>query len=144
MNRISLEIVTPERIAYTESNVEAINVPGTMGYLGILPDHTPLFTRLTEGEVKIIVKGEEIYLAIGGGFLEINHNKATILVTRAVHAKELNEKEILEAQKRAFELLKTKPEGDILFEAQNLYRRSLIDLKVLRRKRQPDVYKTQI
>lgn len=141
MNKINLEIVTPDKIAYCESAVEAINVPGTEGYLGILPDHTPLFTRLTEGEVKITVKGEEIYLAIGGGFLEVNHNKVTILVTRAVHAKELNEKEILAAQKRAFEMLKTKPSGDTLLEAQSLYRRSLLDLKILhkRKKRSSDI-----
>lgn len=134
MNTLSLEIITPAKIAYTNDNVLSVNVPGVDGYLGILPNHTPLFAKLTEGEIKITSSKEEVYLSIGGGFIEVNKNKVTVLVTRAVHADQINEKEALEAKQRAEELLKAKPTGEALLEAQALYRRSIVDLKLLRHK----------
>lgn len=134
MNTLTLELITPERIAFEDSEVLSVTVPSEDGQMGILPYHTPLLAKLTDGEMKITKKGEEFFIAIGGGFVEVRNNKVTILVTRAVHADELNEKEILDAQKRAQEVLKAKPTDDSFVEAQNLYRRSLIDLKVLRRR----------
>jgi len=133
-NTLNLEVITPYGIIYSDNSVSSVNIPGVTGILGILPHHTPLFCQLTQGEVKITKGNEEIYLAIGGGFIEVANNKVTVLVTRAVHASELNEKEILEAQRRAEQLLKEKPTGEALLEAQSLYRSSLIDLRVFRRK----------
>ena len=136
MSKINLEIITPEKIVYQDNNVNLVCVPSSTGQLGILPDHVPLFSKLTEGELKIEIEGkEDIFLAIGGGFLEVNNNKVTVLVTRAVNADEINEKEATEAQNRAKKILEEKPEGEDLLTAQNIYRRSLIDLKVIRRRR---------
>lgn len=137
METLTLEIITPQRVTYTDSSVSFISVPSETGILGILPQHTPLFAKLTEGELKIVRGKEEIYLSIGGGFIEVSHNKITILVTRAIHAQEINEQEVLEAKRKAEELLKEKPTGESLIFAQNLYRRALIDLKVIRRKYKP-------
>lgn len=135
MNTLNVEIITPSKVAYSNTDVLNLNVPGVDGYLGILPNHVPLFAKLIEGEIKIVSRKEEIYLSIGGGFIEVNRNKVTILVTRAVDADELNEKEVQEALKRAEELLKTKPTGEALLEAQSLYKRSLVDLKLIRRRK---------
>ncbi|TSC54235.1 MAG: F-type H+-transporting ATPase subunit epsilon [Microgenomates group bacterium LiPW_16] len=77
----------------------------------------------------------EQYLAIGGGFMEVTPSKVTILVTRAVHAEEINEAQVLEAKKNAEEILEKKPTGEDLVAAQALFRRSLLDLKILRRRR---------
>ncbi len=134
MSSFLLEIITPERIAFSDS-VEMLTVPSSTGQIGILPRHIPLFTRLVEGELKILRKNEELYLAIGGGFLEVTHDKAVILVTEAYNASEINEKEILEARKKAEEVLKSKPTGEALISAQTLFRRSVIALKLLKRKR---------
>lgn len=134
ISTLDLTIITPFGVAFSDQAITSVNVPSTEGYLGILPHHTSLFAQLTEGELKITKGGEDIYLAIGGGFMEILNNKVTILVTRAIHADKLNEREILEAQQRAEQLLKEKPTGEVLAEAQSLYRRSLVDLKVIRRK----------
>ncbi|MBI2029132.1 ATP synthase F1 subunit epsilon [Candidatus Gottesmanbacteria bacterium] len=134
MNTLNLELITPEKIAFQDSEVLSVTVPSEDGQIGILPHHTSLLAKLTDGEMKIVKKNEELFVAIGGGFIEVRNNKVTILVTRAVHARELNEKEILDAQKRAQEVLKTKPTDDAFVEAQNLYRRSLLDMKVLRRR----------
>lgn len=127
-----LEIITPERIVF-QDQVEMVTAPGADGIIGILPHHVPLFTRLIEGEIKINQKSEEVYLAIGGGFLEVIPSKVIILVSSAYHASEINEKEILEAKKRAEEALLQKPQGEALIVAQTLIRRSEIALKVLRR-----------
>lgn len=134
MSTFQLEIITPERIAFTDQ-VDMVAAPTTLGMVGILPHHEPLFTRLTEGEVKIIKQGEESFLAIGSGFMEVTGEKVVILVTSAYHADEINEQEVLSAQKRAEEALSAKPSGSALIEAQALFRRSMIALKVLRRRK---------
>lgn len=134
MSAFLLEIITPERIAYSDS-VEMVTAPSATGVVGILHGHVPFFARLVEGEVKITRNGEESYLAIGGGFLEVTPEKSIILVTSAYHAEEINEQEVIEAKKRAEEALASKPTGFALIEAQSLFKRSIIAMKVMRRKR---------
>ena len=80
-----LEIVTPQRVAYTD-RISAVSVPTPGGAIGVLPKHVELFTVLGEGEVKITVNGKELYMAIGGGFMEVTREKVSLLVSRAVHA----------------------------------------------------------
>jgi len=79
--------------------------------------------------------GKEVFLAIGGGFMEVSSDKTTILVTAAYKSEEINEKEVIMAKKKAEEALAAKPSGEALLEAQSLFRRSEIALKVLRRKK---------
>lgn len=129
-----LEIATPERIAYAEE-VDMVVVPGVEGQMGILPHHIPLYAQLQEGEVKINKGVEEIFLAIGGGFIEVSKQKVIILVTKAVHADELNEKEILEAKERAERILKEEPEGENRLAMEQLLRSTLVDLKLLQRRK---------
>lgn len=134
MNTFLLEIISPECIAYSD-NVEMVTAPSAIGVVGILHGHVPFFTRLVEGEVKITKNGEDSYLAIGGGFLEVTLEKSIILVTSVYHAEEINEQEVMAAKKRAEEALASKPTGIALIEAQSLFRRSIIAMKVMRRKR---------
>lgn len=134
MNTFLLEIITPERIAFSDQ-VEMVTASTASGVIGILPHHVPLFTRLVEGEVKIDKKEEDMYLAIGGGFLEVTPTKTILLVTEAYQAHEINEKEVIEAKKRAEQALASKPTGDALIAAESLIRRSEIALKILHRTR---------
>src|SRR3989338_5793763 len=113
-----LEIVTPERIAFTDQ-VEMVVVPTKVGNIGILPRHISLFAQLTEGILKIKKHQEEYYLSIGGGFIEVAKDKTIVLVTRAAEV-----------------ALKQKPMGAALTTYKTLYRQSLIDLKLLRRRKQ--------
>ncbi len=129
-----LEIITPERLAYRDT-VDMVTAPTEMGTVGVLAHHVPLFTRLTEGELKVVRGTEEYYLAIGGGFMEVTPSRVSILVTRAVHSKELNEAEIKKAQERAQEEVRRGIKGAELYEAQAMLRRSVLDMKVLKRKR---------
>ncbi|MBI3955931.1 ATP synthase F1 subunit epsilon [Candidatus Gottesmanbacteria bacterium] len=134
MDSFLLEIITPERTAYTDS-VDALRVPTPDGTIGILPKHVGLFTVLSEGEIKIAVSGKELYLAIGGGFMEVEKDKVSILVSRAVHADELNEAAIRNAHARARDIIVRKVKGEELAAAQAVLRRSILEMRVIRRHR---------
>lgn len=133
-----LQILTPTSIALDEE-VDMVTAPSASGVVGILPHHVPLFTKLVEGEIKITTGKEERYLSIGGGFMEVTKEKVTILVSRAIHADELNEKDILRAQEEAKKALANadKPQARVVAEA--MLGQAMVDMKILSklRHRQP-------
>lgn len=129
-----LEIITPDRIAF-QDEVEMVSVPSVTGTLGILPHHVSLFTQLTEGELKIVKSGEESFLSLGGGFLKIVPGKVTILVTKALHADEIDEAKLLAAKKEAEEALMNPPSRESLEISRMTLRSILVDLNVARRRR---------
>jgi F-type H+-transporting ATPase subunit epsilon len=132
---LNLDVISPEKVAYSDK-IKQITVPGADGLLTILPKHTPLFVKLIEGELKIIpVNGKPFYMVIGGGFLEVKRDNVSILVTRAVHQEELDEKEILKAKKQAEEALKEAVSEEERLAATTLLRSHLMDLKVSRRRK---------
>jgi F-type H+-transporting ATPase subunit epsilon len=133
MSTFNLEIITPQRQAFSEE-VDAVSVPTSRGAVGILGHHQPLFSALTEGEIKITSGSKEFFLAIGGGFMEVTKKGVSILVSRAVHADEINEAEIKKAQEAAKEAITRKVTGTELAQAQSVLRRSLLELKVYKRK----------
>lgn len=129
-----LDIITPERRAY-EEEVDAVSVPTPNGTIGVLAHHVPLFSSLTEGEIKITSSSREFFLAIGGGFMEVTGSRVSILVSRAVHADELNEGEIKKAQAAAKDILARKVQAADRHTAQAILRRSIIEMNVYRRSR---------
>ena len=135
MTKFLLEIITPVRQAFAEE-VDEVVVPTTNGQVGVLAHHEPLFSSLTEGEIKIKSGSKEFFLAIGGGFMEVGHDKVSVLVSRAVHAQELNETEIKKATEAAKHVIANRASGEELSAAQATLRRSLLELKVYRRHRQ--------
>ena len=134
MDTIRLSIVTPQREAYKE-DVNFVTVPTENGAIGILPKHAALVTVLVEGEIQITAGGKQTFLAIGGGFMQVTKKEITILVSRAVHADELNEAEIHKAQAAAQDAVKQKAPGMERAEAQAILRRSFVELKVLRHRK---------
>ncbi len=131
---LNLEIITPDRIAYS-TEADMVSVPSTLGTLGILPKHIPLFAQLVAGELKVKKGKEEYYLAIGAGFIQVLKNKVIILVTRAVREEELNEKEILRARKEAEDALKRGIKGEERFNVETVLRHSIFDLRIISKKR---------
>lgn len=129
-----LEIITPVRQAFSEE-VDMVVAPTTSGVVGVLAHHEPLFTSLTEGEIKVTTAGRDFFLAIGGGYMEIAKDKVTVLVSRAVDADELNEVEIKKAQIAAQQAIANKVKGAELMAAQAMLKRSFIELKVFRHRR---------
>jgi len=131
---LRLEIVTAERLVYSDE-VDMIIAPGIMGQLGILPHHAPLMTMLEPGELRLKKNGEETYMAISGGFLEVLHNKVIILADTAERAEEIDIAHTIEAKQRAQEQLQLRPPGADLIAAEAALRRSLAQLKVAERRR---------
>lgn len=134
MSSIMLDIVTAERVVYSEE-VEIVVAPGIEGELGILPQHAPLMTTLKEGELMVRKDGEELYMAISGGFLEVQPDRIIVLADAAERSEEIDMARAEEAKRRAEELI-SHPTTDVdLARAEAALRRSLIRLKVVERRR---------
>lgn len=106
MATMRLEIATAERVVYSE-DVEILVAPGMDGQLGILPNHAPLLTALQPGEIRVVREGEESYMAVSGGFLEVMANRVTILADTAERAEEIDIERAEEAMQRAQERIDT-------------------------------------
>ena len=75
-----LQVMTPEQIVF-DDQVIALIASGEQGYLGVLTDHAPLITSLKAGVLIITDKSKiKLYYKASTGFLEVNHNKASIIV----------------------------------------------------------------
>src|SRR2546423_10618305 len=80
---LKLEIVTPEKTAYSE-DVEMVTLPGSEGELGVYPNHVPLLTTLNPGELRVLKGGKETFLAIGEGFVEVTGSAVSVLTAMAL------------------------------------------------------------
>ena len=134
MPTLRLEIVTAERLVYSEE-ISLLVAPGIEGELGILPRHAPLLTVLKPGEIRVVKDGEESYIAVSGGFLEVLGNKVTILADTAEHAGEIDLERAEEALTRAEERAATSASEMDLERAMASIRRSQARLKVAQRRR---------
>jgi F-type H+-transporting ATPase subunit epsilon len=136
MAQLYCEVVTPERIVF-QDNVDMVLAPGIVGQLGILPHHAPLITALTYGELVISREGQEDeFIAIGGGSVEVGPDHVTVLADTAERAEEIDEERAEEARRRAETLMAQEREDTAeLARAQAALRRSVIRLKVARRRK---------
>jgi F-type H+-transporting ATPase subunit epsilon len=100
MSSLKLDIVTAERVVYSE-DVDAVIAPGVEGQLGILPHHAPLMTILQAGELLVRRGGDEDTLAISGGFLEVRPDSVIILADSAERAEEIDVDRAEAARQRA-------------------------------------------
>ena len=133
---IQCDIVTQERTVYSEQ-ADYVSLPGTEGVMGILPNHAPLLTALTFGEVKIRKDGDEQYFAIGGGFAEVQPDKVIILADSAEQADEIDFERAQKARERAEQAMKEGVSEDAANYAQieAALRRAQIRVDVSRRRR---------
>lgn len=97
---IHLEIVTPERLAYSE-DVDSVTLPGIEGELGVLPGHAPLVSMLGVGELRIKRGGAEESFAIVGGFLQVRPDKVVVMAETADLASEIDLERAQEARREA-------------------------------------------
>ncbi|MBD7968979.1 F0F1 ATP synthase subunit epsilon [Paenibacillus gallinarum] len=89
MSTFLLEIVTPERLIFSEQ-VNSLVVRGVEGELGILPGHVPFVTPLQIAPVSIKADGKELKIAVAGGFVEVRKEKVVILAESAELASEID------------------------------------------------------
>ena len=102
MATIHVDVVSAEESIFS-GEAKFVALPGEMGELGIYPRHTPLITRIKPGAVRIerADNGEEEFVFVAGGILEVQPNGVTVLADTAIRGHDLDEAKALEAKKLA-------------------------------------------
>ena len=103
-SHLALEIVTPER-AIVHEEVDEVQIPGTEGYFGVLPGHTPLLALLGVGQLWYRKGTEKTYLSINSGVVEVMPDRVIILAATAERPEEIDLERARTALKRAEERL---------------------------------------
>ncbi len=134
MATIKLEIVTPEAKIYSE-DVDMVTLPGVEGEMGIYPMHIPLMTQVAAGEVAARKGGQDYFLAVGDGFVEVTGDRVAILTDMAIRAENIDETKAEEARKRAEARLNEKLSEEETATVQAALLNSLTQLNVKRRQR---------
>ena len=136
--KLTLEIVTPDRALVTEQ-VDEVELPGSEGYFGVLPGHTPLLASLSVGELWYRIGQEKHFLSIAFGFAEVLPERVTVLAQIAERAQDIDIERAERAKQRAEERLQTtklSPQAEMDFErARIAMMKSLIRLQVASRAR---------
>jgi F-type H+-transporting ATPase subunit epsilon len=129
-----LEIVTPERLAYSDT-VDAVNLPGIEGELGVLPHHAPLVSMLGVGELRIRKGGTEESFAIVGGFLQVRPDRVVVMAETADLASEINLEKAQEARREAERTLEGAPTDAVdLAAARAALQQALLRIRVAERR----------
>jgi len=132
---IQLEIVTPERLAYSDT-VDIVMLPGSEGELGVLPHHTPLVSMLGVGELRVRKEGVEESFAIVGGFVQVRPDKVVVMAETADLASEIDLERAQEARREAERALETGyHEGADLAAARASLQQALLRIRVAERRR---------
>jgi F-type H+-transporting ATPase subunit epsilon len=134
--KITLEIVTPDRALVSEE-VDEVQLPGSEGYFGVLPGHTPLLATLQVGELWYRIGQEKHFLMIAFGFVEVVPDRVTVLAQVAERPQDIDVTRAERAKQRAEERIAKGPaQPDMDFErARIAMTKSLIRLQVATRTR---------
>ena len=131
---IQLEIVTPERLAYSDT-VDAVVLPGSEGELGVLPHHAPLVAMLGVGELRIRKAGQEESFAIVGGFLQVRPDRVVVMAETADMASEIDLEKAQEARREAERAIESGfQEGADLAAARAQLQQALLRIRVAERR----------
>lgn len=136
MNTIQVEVVSAEESIFS-GPAKFVALPGEAGELGILPGHVPLITRIKPGAVRIEkADGEEEFVFVAGGILEVQPKVVTVLSDTAIRGKDLDEAKANEARKAAEEALKNAKSEVDLVKAQSELAIMAAQIAALRKYRQ--------
>ncbi|PIP74320.1 MAG: ATP synthase F1 subunit epsilon [Candidatus Levybacteria bacterium CG_4_9_14_3_um_filter_35_16] len=126
---LHLEIITPEKIVYKD-DVSEVTVKTDNGQISILPGHVNLLTKVLPCEMIVKKDNQEHFLAITGGFLEINNNNLNLLADYAIRAEDIEIAKIQEAQKKAENMMKDKASEKEFRVAEAELQKALLQLHV--------------
>ena len=105
MPAFALEVVTPERVAYS-GQAASLQAPGSEGSFGVLAGHIPLLTSLQIGRLRFVEEdGNEVQMAISGGFVEVGREQVAVLAETAERVEEIDVARAEAARQRAEERL---------------------------------------
>lgn len=131
----NLEVVTPERVVYSEE-VNMLIARAVDGDIGILANHSPLISALKIGVLRLKTGDSYNHIAIsGGGFMEVNPEKVTILADSAEKPGEIDKDRATKAKERAEERLGSQREDVDQVRAEAALRRAVTRLEILEREK---------
>ncbi|MCB2205002.1 F0F1 ATP synthase subunit epsilon [bacterium] len=132
-NLFDLEIVTPQRIAFT-GQVASVNCPGTQGRFQVLHNHAPFLSSLDIGFMKVTdADGKDALYALSGGIAQVFHNQMRVLADTAERAEQIDIERAREAQTRAEERIRAKEENTDMERARSALLRAINRLQVAER-----------
>ena len=131
---LTVEIVTAERVVYSQQGVDEVVAPGVQGEFAVLPQHAAFITTLAPGELRIIRSGEEEAMAITGGFFEVRNDRVVVLADAAERVEEIDVARAEQARKAAAEALLQREELVDLAAAEASLRRAMARLRVAERR----------
>ncbi len=119
--RIELEIVTPDQLFFS-GEVDEVIVPGSEGYLGILPGHAPLLSELQSGILSYRQESQEFRLFCSWGFVEVLPNRVSVLAEVAESPHQIDVEQARDQYERAAQLLSSRDQDAD-------YAQALLDLR---------------
>ncbi|HBF37104.1 MAG TPA: ATP synthase F1 subunit epsilon [Firmicutes bacterium] len=102
--QIMLEVVTPHRLEL-QKEVEYVVAPTVDGIVGVLPGHIRLITQLATGVLRYKIGGQDNYMAVSEGFMEVTPHKVIILAEAADLPEDVDVEQALEEKRQAEEVL---------------------------------------
>jgi F-type H+-transporting ATPase subunit epsilon len=133
---IHVDIVSAEGEIFA-GEATMVFAPASGGEIGIAPRHAPLLTTMKAGEVRVQdLSGEEHLFWVGGGALEVQPHKVTVLADTAARAKDLDEAAAAAAKQRAEEALRDRVGAMEIAEAQAELARAVAQLRAIEKLRQ--------
>jgi F-type H+-transporting ATPase subunit epsilon len=133
--KLRVDIVTAEKVVFSEEDVDLLVVPGIEGQLGVLPLHAPLLTMIQPGVLRVVKGGEETAMAITGGFIDVRENRVTILADAAERGEEIDVARAEEARRRAEEYLASREATVDMVQAEIALKKALVRLKAVEQMR---------
>jgi F-type H+-transporting ATPase subunit epsilon len=132
---IHVDIVSAEGEIFS-GEAKMVFAPAQMGEIGIAPRHAPLLSLLKAGEVRVQTPdGQELFFFVGGGAIEVQPRKVTVLADTAARAKDLDEAAAIAAKQRAEEALRDNTDRLTQAEALAELARAAAQLKMIERLR---------
>lgn len=130
---LSVELVSQERSVFTEKAADMVLIPAVEGVIGVLPNHAPVLTILSEGELIIRKKNAEESFAVFGGVVDIRPDKVVILADLVESTFDLDVEEANAARERAAKIIVEGITSDERHEAQRALRRAEITMRIKRK-----------
>lgn len=131
---LQLDIVTPEAQIFSDQ-VDSVVLPGSIGEMGVLPNHAPLVTTLIPGELSYTKGGTTTEFAVGEGLVEVTHDHVHIMTDMAVGDADIDEAAIEAALQRAKDSLEQKSNAEEVAAVEASIAKSLAQLKLKRKRR---------
>jgi len=135
-NTIHVDVVSAEEQIYS-GEAEFVVLPGVDGELGIYPRHTPLFTQIKPGSVRIKAPNAatEELVFVQGGFLEVQPHLVTVLADTAIRAKDLDEAAAMRAKSAAEEAMQNKSSREEIAQAEGELAIAVAQIQAIRKMR---------